>query len=101
MNRSTIDPAVKKQIKEFVGKPVAKDPDEATYDFASDSGESLDILVNVVSILPQEFNILTEAGDVDETAAAEMALHRPTCYFVMNNGSIENQDEFFERPDMA
>ena len=31
----------------------------------------------------------------------KMDLHKPTCYFVMNNGSIENQDAFFERPDMA
>ena len=30
-----------------------------------------------------------------------MALHKSTCYFVMNNGSIESQDAFFERPNMA
>ncbi|XP_058741293.1 uncharacterized protein LOC131613662, partial [Vicia villosa] len=48
-----------------------------------------------------DFNVSIKVEDVDETTAAEMALHRPTCYFVMNNGSIENQDVFFERSDMA
>lgn len=58
----------------------------------------------MVSILPYEFNFTiggNEEPEVEESSdleAEEMALHKPTCYFVMNNGSIKNQDAFFEKP---
>ena len=84
-----------------MNRPASKCSKEATDDFDSNSEESLNILVNVVSILPAEYDFLTEVEDSADTDAEEMALHKPTCYFVMNNGSIENQDAFFEKPDMA
>ena len=96
-----VDSSVKERIKEFVSRPVAKCFEEATDNFDSESEESLNILVNVVSILPAEYDCLTGVEDSTDTNAKEMALHKPTYYFVMNNGSIENQDAFFERPDMA
>ena len=96
-----VDSSAKERIKEFVSRPVAKCSEEATDNFESESEESLNILVNMVSILPAEYDCLTEVEDSADVDAEEMALHKPTCYFVMNNGSIENQDAFFERPDMA
>ena len=76
-------------------------PEEETDDFQSDSEDDFDVLVNVVSILPHDFSFTVgeepdpEYEDSAELEAEEMALHRPTCYFVMNNGFVENQDAFF------
>ena len=30
-----------------------------------------------------------------------MAKHRPVCYYLMNNGCVEEQNAFFERPTEA
>ena len=38
---------------------------------------------------------------MDSYAEAEMAAHKPVCYYVMNNGCVEEQNAFFERPDEA
>ena len=84
-----------------MSRPVAKCSEEAIDNFESESEESLNILVNAVSILPAEYDCLTEVEDSVDIDAEEMALHKLTCYFVMNNGSVENQDAFFKRPDMA
>lgn len=94
----------KRAEKELVGRPVLIFPEEETYDFQSDFEDDFDVLVNVVSILPYEFSFTigkNEEPEAEESTgleAEEMALHKPTCYFVMNNGSIENQDAFFEKP---
>ena len=81
---------MKERIKEFMNWPAAKCSEEATDDFDSNSEDSLNILVNMVSILPAEYDCLTEVEDSADKDAEEMALHKPACYFVMNNGSIEN-----------
>ena len=85
-----VDSSVKERIKEFVNQRAAKCSEESTDDFNSDSEESLNILVNMVSILSAEYDCLTEVEDSADRDAEEMALHKPTCYFVMNNDSIEN-----------
>ncbi|KAI5397465.1 hypothetical protein KIW84_063329 [Lathyrus oleraceus] len=38
---------------------------------------------------------------VDDVDAEEIALHQPRCYFVLNDGSAESQEEVFERPTMT
>ena len=55
-----VDTAAKERIKEFINQPHAKCSGEATDDFKSDSEESLDILVNVVSILLAKYDCLTK-----------------------------------------
>ena len=84
-----------------MSRQISKCSKEATNNFEPDSEESLNILVNMVSILPAEYDFLTEVEDSANVDAEEMALHKPTCHYVMNNGSIENEDEFFETEDMA
>ena len=49
-----VDFSVKEQINEFMNRPAAKCFEEGTDDFDSDFEESLNILINVVSILPAE-----------------------------------------------
>lgn len=48
----------------------------------------------MVSILPAEYNCLTEVKDTVDDDAEEMDLHKHICYFVINNGSVKNQDAF-------
>lgn len=70
-------------------------------DFDSGSKASLDILVGVVSVMPRVFDQITEVKDTDINTEIEMAAHKPVCYYVMNNGCVEEQNSFFERPDEA
>lgn len=56
----------------------------------------------MVSILPEEYNCVTEVKDsVDDTDTEEMALHKPRSYFVLNDGVVESQEATFERPTMT
>lgn len=70
-----------------------------TNDFNSGSESLLDIRVNVVSVLPREFNQITEVEDTDDVIEMEMVAHKPVCYYMMNNSCVEEQNAFFERPD--
>jgi hypothetical protein len=97
-----VDTTSKEQIREYVRRPTEKCSDEVTDDFNSESEASLDILVNMVSTLPQEYKYVTEVEEsVDDADAEEMALHQPRCYFVLNDGSAESQEAVFERPTMT
>lgn len=71
-----------------------------TDSFNSDSEGGYDVICNMVSILPIEYDIVSKVPGKDHEYI-EMANHIPICYFVMNNGSIEEQNAFFERPDDA
>src|SRR3954470_17032800 len=73
--------------------------DRMTNDFDSDGVSSINLNCNVVSVLPHEFNQETEVEDCEEADIEEMAKHRPVCYYVLNNGAVEEQNAFFERPD--
>ena len=52
-------------------------------------------MVNMVSILPVEYDFPTEVDDSADTDAEEMDLYKPTCYFVMNNGFVDNPNALF------
>jgi hypothetical protein len=67
-----------------------------------ESEPDFDVLVNVVSILPAEYDIWSEVVDGEEEFDSnELALHKPMCYYVMNNGCLEEQMATFERPDQG
>src|SRR4051812_30114134 len=76
-----------------------KEDDRMTNDFDSDGVSSINFNCNVVSVLLHEFNQETEAEDYEEADVEEMARHIPVCYYVLNNGVVEEQNAFFERPD--
>lgn len=65
----------------------------------SDSEPSLDIVFNVVSILPVEYDITSEINEVEDDFTEEMTNHKPLYYYVMNNGCVEKQHAVFEKPD--
>ena len=49
-------------------------------------------------MLPIEYDVPSEVRDVESDFTEEMAIHRPLCYYVMNNGCVEDQHALFERP---
>jgi len=74
-----------------------KEDKEMTSNF-SDSGNRIDIICNVVSILPVDYDVISEVNDVEVDFIEEMANHKPLCYYVMNDGCVENQHAIFEKP---
>lgn len=69
-----------------------------THNSDSALDDSLDILVGVVSVMPRELDRITEVDDNDSITEREMAAHKQVCYYIMNNGSVEEKNAFFERP---
>lgn len=54
------------------------------------SGDDFDVLCNMVSVFPVEYDVVTEVTDAEEEYFAEdLAEHMPICYYVMNNGCVE------------
>lgn len=83
-----------------LNKDVVREDEEMTSNFTG-SDPSLDIICNVVSILPVEYDIPSEVSEVESDFTEEMAIHRPLCYYVMNNGCVEDQHAVFEKPDAS
>ncbi|PNX67614.1 hypothetical protein L195_g063600, partial [Trifolium pratense] len=57
-----------------------------------DEGSDFDVMVNVVSILPLEYDVPTEVNELEEDfETLNLADHKPMCYYVMQNGCVEEQ----------
>lgn len=82
-----------------MSKQPLEDDDMLTDDFDLRSESSLNINCNMVSMLPREYDQVTEVEENEEIGEAEMARHKPVCYYVMNNNWVEEQNTFFERSD--
>jgi len=80
-------------------KDFPKEDEELTSNF-SESDPSFD-LVCVVSVLPIKYGVPSEVNEVASDFTEEMAIHRPLCYYVMNNGCVEDQHAVFEHPDVS
>ena len=63
--------------------------DEVGDEDSSESDDTLDIMINVVSVLPREFDCQMEVEANNWEVEQEMAKHRPVCYFVMGNGCCD------------
>lgn len=68
---------------------MAAEDEMLTDSFDSGSEDSLDILVGVVSVIPREFDRITKVEDTDNITEREMVAHKQVCYYVMNNGCVE------------
>ena len=61
-------------------------------DLESDGESSLNVNCNVVSVLPHEYDQVMEVENSAEVDGAEMARHKPVCYYILNNGVIRWQN---------
>lgn len=96
VKRKLNDPS--KAARERHNQVVAED-EMLTDNFDSGSEASLDIRVGVVLVMPMEFYRIIKVEYTDNITEIEMAAHKPACYYVMNNGYVEWQNAFFERPN--
>src|ERR1044072_4035803 len=70
-----------------------EDENMLTDNFDSGSEEDLNIICNVVSIMPAEFDRLSEiTEDEYDSATKESKDHKPICYYVMNEGEVIESD---------
>lgn len=53
-------------------------------------------------VLPAEYGVVTKVTNNEEEYSAEdMVGHRTICYYVMNDGCVQEQYAIFERLDMG
>ncbi|KAK2449663.1 hypothetical protein QL285_008835 [Trifolium repens] len=95
------------QYKEVARRPAKErilppiDENKMEDDDLLDSEPDFDVIC-VVSILPSEYDVQTEITELEtDFDQLEMADPKPICYYVMNNGCIEEQQATFERPDLG
>lgn len=70
-----------------------------TDNFNPRSESGLDIICNMISILPIEYDQITEVTEEEvDDFAAELENHKPFCYYVVNNGCEEEEKLVFKRP---
>ncbi|CAJ2679325.1 unnamed protein product [Trifolium pratense] len=85
---------VKERLSIILEEPIAEnaqggaeDEDDMEDDDLLDEGSDFDVMVNVVSILPLEYDVPTEVNELEEDfEALNLADHKPMCYYVMQNG---------------
>jgi len=78
-------------VKERLSLPLVKEDlnkdDELGSEFM-DSKPDFDVICNVVSILPIEYDMVSEFDDSEEEFdPKDMEEYKPMCYFVTNDGS--------------
>lgn len=66
------------------------------FDFGSEG--DFDVLCNVVSVFPYEYDRVTEVVKNEDYEEEGLVKHKPIYYFVIDNGCIEEHNVFFERP---
>jgi len=65
-----------------------------------DSEPDFDVICNMVSIFPAEYDMVSEVEDSEEEFdPKDMEEYKLMCFFVTNNGSKEDQKAIFEKPD--
>lgn len=51
-----------------------------------------------IFVLPYEYDRVTEVVENEDYEEEVLEKHKPVCYFVMDNGCIEEKNVFFKRP---
>jgi len=65
----------------------------------TDSEPDFDVICNLVSILPAEYDMISEVDDSEEEFDLKDIGENKTMYYFMNDGSGNNQKAIFEQPD--
>lgn len=77
-----------------------KDNDMLTNNFETGFNDKLDIICNVVTILPIEFERATEVTEEDDVCLSkEITDHQPMCYYIISNGGVKEENDIFMKPD--
>jgi len=80
-----------------VKEGLSVEDEELTSNF-TDSEASLNIIL-IVSMLPIEYDVISEVTEDEEDFIEEMTAHQPKCYDVMDNGCVKGQQAKFKRHD--
>lgn len=86
-------------FKSNVKEPFPKEDDEILIDnFDYGSKNDSDVICNVVSVLLIEYNTITEVIGEENEVVEESTNHKSLCYYVMNNGCVDEDSAVLERP---
>ncbi|KEH41296.1 hypothetical protein MTR_1g048120 [Medicago truncatula] len=100
-NQEMVEPK-RRPVKERLYLPlIEEDPneDDELGSGYSDSEPDFNVICNLVSILPAEFDMISEVDDSEEEFdPKDMEEYKAMCYFV-NNGSEDNRKAIFEQLD--
>lgn len=68
--------------------------------FDNESEDDFQINCNIVSIIPMEYDRVSEVFELEENYIQdEVANQMPIFYYIMNNGIVKEQHVIFERPN--
>lgn len=76
-------------------------PNDDMYDDTNDDTYGEDFIINhgIVSVFPTEYDMVSEVSEADEDFIPdETVADKLLCYYVMNNGMVEEQKAMFEKP---
>ncbi|KEH19815.1 hypothetical protein MTR_8g468860 [Medicago truncatula] len=80
-----------------VKEDLAKDDVEMTSNFTSSEAD-FDVIC-ALSILPVEYDVTSEITKDKGDFTEEMTVHKPLCYYVMDNGCVEGEQAMFKKPN--
>lgn len=100
---------MKRPIKERLNIPLSIDKEDSkgkAYEMleenSSESEDDFEIMCNIVLVLLVEYDMVIEVIDVEEEYSAKTLFeHKPVCYYVMNNGCVEEQNSVLENTYMG
>lgn len=79
---------------------VVEDVDMEIDKFNLGSEPKLDIICNMIFVFPLEYDTVTKVSE-EEGLKEELDTHKPLCYHMMNDNSVNEDCAIFERPCVA
>lgn len=67
--------------------------------YGDTNGDDFVMNCDIVSVLPAEYDMVSEVSEMEEDFMLDETVGgKPVCYYVMNNGVVEEKKVMFERP---
>lgn len=67
---------------------IGVDEEMVSNDFDYGSEHDFDLICNMIYVLPLMYDTLSKLIEEEGGLAEEMATHKPLCYYVMDDGSV-------------
>lgn len=80
---------------------IYEDEEMTSNNFDSGSEDNLDIIYNMISVLPFEHDTITDISEEEYGLAEEMVTHKPLCYYIMNVDYVNEDKAIFLKRDMS